>query len=85
MLLSFHGNASFLEDNVNVVLRAKSGLAPVPKPPSTRMELILSDEVGVNVLVIDYRGLGSSSSGLPNEKRVYDDARAAFTLRQCRE
>ena len=69
VVLSFHGNASVLEDNITVVLRAKSGLAPLPRLPTKQMELIPLHELGVNVLAIDYRGLGSSSSGLPNEKR----------------
>jgi pimeloyl-ACP methyl ester carboxylesterase len=79
VMLSFHGNGSVLEDNITLVLRAKSRLAPLPRLPTKQMELIPLHEIGLNVLAIDYRGLGSSSSGLPNEKRVYDDARAAYT------
>jgi uncharacterized protein len=42
-------------------------------------ELIPLHSLGTNLLMIDYRGYGSSSPGTPNEKRVYDDARAAFS------
>jgi pimeloyl-ACP methyl ester carboxylesterase len=35
--------------------------------------------VGTNLLLIDYRGNGSSSPVTPNEKLVYEDARTAFT------
>jgi hypothetical protein len=35
--------------------------------------------LGTNLLMIDYRGYGSSSPGSPNEQRVYEDARAAFS------
>ena len=34
--------------------------------------------LGPNLLLIDYRGYGSSSPGTPNETRVYEDARAAL-------
>jgi pimeloyl-ACP methyl ester carboxylesterase len=34
--------------------------------------------LGTNLLVVDYRGYGSSSPGTPNEARVYEDARAAL-------
>jgi fermentation-respiration switch protein FrsA (DUF1100 family) len=44
--------------------------------------------IGPNLLLVDYRGYGSSSPGTPNEARVYEDARAAFaylvTQRQVR-
>jgi fermentation-respiration switch protein FrsA (DUF1100 family) len=33
---------------------------------------------GTNLLLVDYRGYGSSSPGIPNETRVYQDARAAL-------
>jgi fermentation-respiration switch protein FrsA (DUF1100 family) len=35
--------------------------------------------LGPNLLLVDYRGYGSSSPGTPNEARVYEDARAALT------
>jgi hypothetical protein len=35
--------------------------------------------LGPNLLLVDYRGYGSSSPGTPNETRVYEDARAALT------
>jgi fermentation-respiration switch protein FrsA (DUF1100 family) len=35
--------------------------------------------LGTNLLMIDSRGYGSSSHGTPNETRVYEDARAAFS------
>ena len=34
--------------------------------------------LGPNLLLVDYRGYGSSSPGTPNETRVYEDARAAL-------
>lgn len=34
--------------------------------------------LGVNLLLVDYRGYGSSTPGTPNESRVYQDARAAL-------
>jgi fermentation-respiration switch protein FrsA (DUF1100 family) len=41
-------------------------------------ELISLHQVGPNLLLVDYRGYGSSSPGTPNETRVYEDARAAL-------
>jgi len=44
--------------------------------------------LGPNLLLMDYRGYGSSSPGIPNETRVYEDARAGLgylmTQRQVR-
>src|ERR1700675_26227 len=34
--------------------------------------------LGPNLLLVAYRGYGSSSPGTPNETRVYEDARAAL-------
>jgi hypothetical protein len=34
--------------------------------------------LGPNLLLVDYRGYGSSTPGIPNETRVYEDARAAL-------
>jgi fermentation-respiration switch protein FrsA (DUF1100 family) len=34
--------------------------------------------LGPNLLLVDYRGYGSSSPSTPNETRVYEDARAAL-------
>ena len=34
--------------------------------------------LGPNLLLVDYRGYGSSSPGTPNETRVYEDAHAAL-------
>jgi fermentation-respiration switch protein FrsA (DUF1100 family) len=34
--------------------------------------------LGANLLMVDYRGYGSSSPGTASEKRVFQDARAAF-------
>jgi pimeloyl-ACP methyl ester carboxylesterase len=45
---------------------------------AARGELAPLHSVGTNLLMIDYRGYGSSSPTTPNEKRVYEDARAAF-------
>ena len=42
-------------------------------------ELVPLHSLGVNLLLVDYRGYGSSSHRTPHEKRVYEDARAAFT------
>jgi pimeloyl-ACP methyl ester carboxylesterase len=41
-------------------------------------ELMPLHHLGPNLLLVDYRGYGSSSSGIPNEPRVYEDARAAL-------
>jgi pimeloyl-ACP methyl ester carboxylesterase len=41
-------------------------------------ELISLHRLAANLLVVDYRGYGSSSPGTPNETRVYEDARAAL-------
>jgi fermentation-respiration switch protein FrsA (DUF1100 family) len=46
---------------------------------AARGELAPLHALGTNLLMIDYRGYGSSSPGTPNEKRVYEDARAAFS------
>ena len=35
-------------------------------------------QLGVSVLLIDYRGYGKSSPVFPNERRVYEDAEAAW-------
>jgi fermentation-respiration switch protein FrsA (DUF1100 family) len=42
-------------------------------------ELVPLHSLGVNLLLVDYRGYGSSSHRTPHETRVYEDARAAFT------
>jgi uncharacterized protein len=44
-------------------------------PPGEVMPL---HHLGANLLLVDYRGYGSSSPGTPNETRVYQDARAAL-------
>jgi uncharacterized protein len=41
-------------------------------------ELMPLHRLGANLLLVDYRGYGSSSSVTPNETRVYEDARAAL-------
>jgi fermentation-respiration switch protein FrsA (DUF1100 family) len=46
---------------------------------AARGELTPLHGLGTNLFMIDYRGYGSSSPGSPNEQRVYDDARAAFS------
>src|SRR5580658_10974439 len=46
---------------------------------AVRGELAPLHGLGTNLLMIDYRGYGSSSPGTPNERRVYEDARAAFS------
>lgn len=42
-------------------------------------ELIPLHSLGTNLLLVDYRGYGSSSDRTPNEKRVREDALAAFS------
>ena len=42
-------------------------------------ELIPFHRLPANLLMIDYRGYGASSPTIPNETRVYEDVRAAFT------
>jgi uncharacterized protein len=46
---------------------------------AVRGELLTLHGLRTNLLMIDYRGYGSSSPGTPNEQRVYEDARAAFS------
>jgi fermentation-respiration switch protein FrsA (DUF1100 family) len=41
-------------------------------------ELMPLHRLGPNLLLVDYRGYGSSSPGTPNETRVYEDAHAAL-------
>jgi pimeloyl-ACP methyl ester carboxylesterase len=41
-------------------------------------EVIALHQLGANLLIVDYRGYGSSSPGIPNETRVYEDARSAL-------
>jgi pimeloyl-ACP methyl ester carboxylesterase len=41
-------------------------------------EVMPLHRLGSNLLLVDYRGYGSSSLGTPNEARVYEDARAAL-------
>jgi len=45
---------------------------------SVRLEMIPLHSLGANLLMIDYRGYGTSSAVTPTEKRVNEDARAAF-------
>ena len=35
-------------------------------------------EMGYNILLVDYRGYGKSTGGKPSEKKVYEDAEAAW-------
>ena len=35
-------------------------------------------ELDINVFIFDYRGYGKSEGGLPSEKKIYVDARAAY-------
>jgi uncharacterized protein len=44
-----------------------------------RGELTPLHNLGANLLMVDYRGYGTSSPITPNETRVYEDARRAFT------
>jgi hypothetical protein len=41
-------------------------------------EVMFLHHLGPNLLLVDYRGYGSSSPGTPNETRVYEDARAVL-------
>jgi hypothetical protein len=41
-------------------------------------EVMPLHHIGANLLLVDYRGYGSSSPGTPNEIRVYEDAHAAL-------
>jgi fermentation-respiration switch protein FrsA (DUF1100 family) len=41
-------------------------------------EMMPLHRLGANLLLLDYRGYGSSSPGTPNETRVYEDAHAAL-------
>ena len=42
-------------------------------------------ELGVNILIYDYRGFGRSSAGTPSEEGLYRDAEAALRHLQSRE
>ncbi len=46
---------------------------------AARGDLAPLHALGTNLLMIDYRGYGSSSPGIPTENRVDEDARAAFS------
>jgi pimeloyl-ACP methyl ester carboxylesterase len=65
VLLVFHGNGYVMEQ----------GFAGELQPWG---EFIPLHRVGPNLLLVDYRGYGSSSPTATNEKSVYEDARAAF-------
>jgi fermentation-respiration switch protein FrsA (DUF1100 family) len=45
---------------------------------TTAGELVPLHHLGPNLLLVDYRGYGSSSPGTPNEIRVHQDAHAAL-------
>jgi hypothetical protein len=66
VLLVFHGNGYVLDQGF-------SG-----KSATNEVEFVPLHRLGVNLLLVDYRGYGSSSPGTPNEKRVFEDARAAY-------
>lgn len=61
----------------NRVLLVFHGNGYVLEQAATR-ELVPLHSLRTNLLMIDYRGYGSSSRRTPNEKRVYEDAQAAF-------
>jgi hypothetical protein len=65
VLLVFHGNGYVLDQGFS----GKS---------TNEVEFIPLHGLGLNLLLVDYRGYGSSSPGMPNEKRVFEDARAAY-------
>jgi fermentation-respiration switch protein FrsA (DUF1100 family) len=62
VLLYFHGNGYCIEQTA---------------VPSIG-EVIPLHNTGASVLMADYRGYGTSSPGTANEKRVYEDGRAAL-------
>lgn len=62
VLLYFHGNGYCIEQTAAPLIG----------------EVVPLHNTGVNVLMADYRGYGTSSPGTANEKRVYEDARAAL-------
>jgi fermentation-respiration switch protein FrsA (DUF1100 family) len=65
VVLVFHGNGYVLDQGI-------------PGKFASDIEFIPLHRIAVNLLLVDYRGYGSSSPGVPNEKRVFEDARAAF-------
>ena len=65
VVLVFHGNGYVLDQGISQKF-------------AIDIEFIPLHRVAANLLLIDYRGYGSSSPGVPNEKRVFEDARAAF-------
>jgi pimeloyl-ACP methyl ester carboxylesterase len=65
VLLVFHGNGYVMEQGFVGELRSWGEFIPLHR-------------VGANLLLVDYRGYGSSSPTATNEKSVYEDARAAF-------
>ena len=65
VLLVFHGNGYVIEQGFGGELRPLGEFIPL-------------HHVGANLLLVDYRGFGSSSPGAASEKSVYEDARAAF-------
>jgi len=70
VLLYFHGNGYSIQ---------QTAIPPVG-------EVISFHNTGADVLMIDYRGYGTSSPGTANEKRVYEDGRAALNyLTQVRK
>lgn len=62
VVLAFHGNGYVLDQCAG----PRAG------------EVAAYRGTGANLLMVDYRGYGSSSPGLPNERRIFEDARAAF-------
>jgi fermentation-respiration switch protein FrsA (DUF1100 family) len=66
VLLMFHGNGYVLEQGIAGRFKDDVEFMPFHRLPA-------------NLLAIDYRGYGASSSpGSASEQRVYEDARAAF-------
>jgi uncharacterized protein len=65
VLLVFHGNGYVIEQGFGGELRPLGEFIPL-------------HHVGANLLLVDYRGYGSSSPGAGSEKSAYEDARAAF-------
>jgi len=70
VLLYFHGNGYCIE---------QTAVPPVG-------EVVPLHGLGANLMMVDYRGYGTSSPGTANETRVYEDGRAALNyLTQVRK
>jgi fermentation-respiration switch protein FrsA (DUF1100 family) len=64
VLIAFHGNGVVIEHGFG--------------PYRSLFEYVPLHNLGVNLLVVEYRGYGSSSAVPPSEQRMNEDAQAAF-------